>query len=203
MRDNRPSEDLLHFIWQFRYFNQRELTTASGERLFVVDPGQRNGNQGPDFLYSRIRIGDTLLTGASLDRQRRLPMKFNLHLHIGMDTVHDRAGVRRPLQNGPLLFVSLEAVREIEHNIDTGYPPRIGLHDLLDGQLHALQVQLKIPCFYPHGGRHTGAQRRGNQISWGKPLPLPLVIRRCICLDFSAGLHMFGNRSQIPFVNNC
>ncbi|HET6256115.1 MAG TPA: DUF2851 family protein [Puia sp.] len=56
-------EVLLHFIWEFRYFNHRELTTESGDPVHIHHPGDRNTNQGPDFLNARITIGDTLLEG--------------------------------------------------------------------------------------------------------------------------------------------
>src|SRR5579863_3614972 len=63
MCDNRASEALLHFIWQFRYFNHRELVTEAGDPLFIHYPGDPNTNQGPDFRDARITIGDTLLEG--------------------------------------------------------------------------------------------------------------------------------------------
>jgi len=63
MRDNRLSEVLLHFIWQFRYFNHRELTTEAGDPLFIHYPGDPNTDQGPDFRNARITIGDTGLEG--------------------------------------------------------------------------------------------------------------------------------------------
>jgi len=57
-------EELLHFIWEFRYFNQRELTTETGEPLIIQYPGESNSNQGPDFLHARIFIGDRLSEGS-------------------------------------------------------------------------------------------------------------------------------------------
>ena len=56
-------EELLHFIWEFRYFNHREMTTETGENLTVHHPGDRNTDQGPDFRNARITIGDTLCEG--------------------------------------------------------------------------------------------------------------------------------------------
>lgn len=56
-------EDLLQYIWKFRYFNTSELTGCKGERIEIVKPGIQNFNQGPDFLNARIRINDTLWVG--------------------------------------------------------------------------------------------------------------------------------------------
>jgi hypothetical protein len=56
-------EELLHFIWQNRYFNYRELRAESGEPLIIHCPGDPNTDQGPDFRNARIAIGETLLEG--------------------------------------------------------------------------------------------------------------------------------------------
>jgi hypothetical protein len=63
MWDNRVNEVLLHFIWEFRYYNHREMTTEAGENLTVHHPGDPNTNQGPDFRNARITIGDILREG--------------------------------------------------------------------------------------------------------------------------------------------
>lgn len=57
------SESLLHFIWRFRLFNQRELTTTTGELITIEDVGHYNEDAGPNFELARIRIGDTLWSG--------------------------------------------------------------------------------------------------------------------------------------------
>ena len=56
-------EELLHFIWRYRYFNQQRLFTESGHRLEILSPGRWNRDQGPDFQDARIRIADRLLEG--------------------------------------------------------------------------------------------------------------------------------------------
>jgi hypothetical protein len=63
MCDNRVSEVLMHFIWQFRYFNHRELVSEAGDPLFIHSPGDPNTDQGPDFRNARITIGDKGLEG--------------------------------------------------------------------------------------------------------------------------------------------
>jgi hypothetical protein len=51
-------ESLLHYIWQFQYFDKRDLKTSSGESVTVFHPGFRNTHAGPDFSQARIKIGD-------------------------------------------------------------------------------------------------------------------------------------------------
>jgi hypothetical protein len=57
------TEKLLQFIWQRRYFNYRDLRLESGESLQILSPGKINTNQGPDFLWATIRVGNTLWAG--------------------------------------------------------------------------------------------------------------------------------------------
>lgn len=57
-------EDLLHFIWRFRHFNQQSLFTEAGEAVQILSPGEYHSDQGPDFKNARIRLGDRLCEGA-------------------------------------------------------------------------------------------------------------------------------------------
>jgi hypothetical protein len=56
-------EELLHFIWRHRYFNQQHLFTEAGESLQVLYPGELHRDQGPDLRNARICIGGRNYTG--------------------------------------------------------------------------------------------------------------------------------------------
>ncbi len=56
-------EDLLHFLWRTRRFEQANLHTTEGEPLEILSPGSHNTHAGPDFLDARLRIGDTTWAG--------------------------------------------------------------------------------------------------------------------------------------------
>jgi hypothetical protein len=58
------TELLLQFIWKFQYFNRRDLRTTNDEALHILQPGQLNSNQGPDFLQAKIKIEQTILAGS-------------------------------------------------------------------------------------------------------------------------------------------
>jgi len=58
------NELFLQFVWQYQYFDRRDLQTANGETIEVLNQGQRNQDEGPDFLNSKIRIGDMLWIGS-------------------------------------------------------------------------------------------------------------------------------------------
>ena len=57
------TERLLQYIWQFQYFNKKELQLSSGESLQILHPGQWNLHQGPDFLQAAIKIEETRWIG--------------------------------------------------------------------------------------------------------------------------------------------
>ncbi len=57
------TEDLLHFLWRTRRFEQTGLTTTEGEPLEIIHPGEYNTHAGPDFTHAKLRIGDTLWAG--------------------------------------------------------------------------------------------------------------------------------------------
>ena len=73
------TEQLLQFIWQFQYFNKSNLITDTGEVLQIINPGNHNKNQGPDFLNAKIKIGETILVG-SIEIHVNAS-EWNLHKH--------------------------------------------------------------------------------------------------------------------------
>src|SRR5690349_7605938 len=58
------TEKLLQYIWQFQYFNNRELFTTAGDLVEILSPGKLNNNQGPDFTDARIKIAGLIFAGA-------------------------------------------------------------------------------------------------------------------------------------------
>jgi hypothetical protein len=57
------TEKLLQYIWQFQHFNSRQLQTAAGEHISIIQRGTFNYNQGPDFINARIKVADTVWAG--------------------------------------------------------------------------------------------------------------------------------------------
>lgn len=56
-------EDLLQFIWKFKYFNSDGLKTTSGDDVAIIHSGTHNFDQGPDFLNAKIKINKTIWAG--------------------------------------------------------------------------------------------------------------------------------------------
>ncbi len=57
------TEDILHYLWKFRLFNQYGLKTAANESLEIISTGIHNKHAGPDFENAKIRIGQTIWAG--------------------------------------------------------------------------------------------------------------------------------------------
>ncbi|MEO5980663.1 MAG: DUF2851 family protein [Chryseolinea sp.] len=51
------TESFLHYLWQFQYFDKRDLRSTLGEELSILHPGYKNVHSGPDFFNARIKIG--------------------------------------------------------------------------------------------------------------------------------------------------
>jgi len=56
------NEMFLHFLWKYQLFHP-ELKTTDNVTVSILNPGMHNKNAGPDFFYSRLKIGDTLWAG--------------------------------------------------------------------------------------------------------------------------------------------
>lgn len=57
------NEEFLSYIWKYRIYEMKEICSSDGEKIEVLYPGDRNLNQGPDFLNARLMINGTLWAG--------------------------------------------------------------------------------------------------------------------------------------------
>lgn len=57
------SEAFLHFIWKFQLFDQLPLLSESGKEITILKTGVHNTNAGPDFLNSKVKIGNEIWAG--------------------------------------------------------------------------------------------------------------------------------------------
>jgi hypothetical protein len=85
-------ESLLHYIWQFQYFDRIRLQTTTGEKISVFHPGFRNTHAGPDFLNARIKIGELEWIG-------------NVEIHIHASGWNDHQHHRDPAYDNVVLHV--------------------------------------------------------------------------------------------------
>jgi hypothetical protein len=96
-------ESLLQYIWQYQYFNSRDLRVTTGEKVQVLSPGQLNVHQGPDFLDAKIKIGDTCWVGAvelhvvASDWDRHAHQKDKNYRNVVLHVVWTNDAVERDL----------------------------------------------------------------------------------------------------------
>ena len=50
------NESVLHYLWQFQYFNKNDLRSAEREPISILKMGFLNSNAGPDFTDAKIKI---------------------------------------------------------------------------------------------------------------------------------------------------
>lgn len=51
------TEAFLHYIWQYQYFDKKDLVTTDGESIAILKTGFYNTHAGPDFSQAKIKIG--------------------------------------------------------------------------------------------------------------------------------------------------
>lgn len=56
-------EELLHFLWNNKFFCTRKLKINSNENLEIINTGSWNNNSGPDFLNAQIYLDNQLWVG--------------------------------------------------------------------------------------------------------------------------------------------
>jgi hypothetical protein len=58
------TEQLLQYIWQFKYYHSPHFTSTDGDVIQVIHPGILNAGHGPDFSNAKIKIGNTIWVGS-------------------------------------------------------------------------------------------------------------------------------------------
>ncbi|HRI00379.1 MAG TPA: DUF2851 family protein [Saprospiraceae bacterium] len=57
-------EDLLQFIWKLKFFSsQTALKSTEGQAIEIIQAGNYNHNQGPDFLLAKVKIDEITWVG--------------------------------------------------------------------------------------------------------------------------------------------
>jgi hypothetical protein len=115
------TEELLHFIWKYRFINSSDLKTTDGDLIEIIHPGTHNTDAGPDFFNAKVKIGDTLWAGnvemhlkASdwAHHRHHLDAAYNnviLHVVLNDDVdVFTEKGIKVPM-------MKLEVIESLQH----------------------------------------------------------------------------------------
>ncbi len=130
-------EELLQYIWQYKYLLSQNLFTTRGEPIKVLLPGQLNNDSGPDFFNARIVLDETLWAG-------------NIEIHIKSSDWKRHNHQHDPAYNNVILHVVLEHDEPI-FNTDYQEIPTLELKSILEPNLISRyqflkESQCEIPC---------------------------------------------------------
>ncbi len=92
-------EKLLHYVWKHRILPLKTLQTLDKQNVEVLDPGQHNTHQGPDFFNAKIKMGGTVWAG-------------NVELHLKASDWFAHGHQQDAAYNNTILHVVLNADAE-------------------------------------------------------------------------------------------
>jgi hypothetical protein len=134
------AEDLLHFIWKFRLFSQKDLLTTSGLSVEILNNGVHNHHAGPDFENALIRLGDTTWAG-------------NVEIHLRSSDWEKHKHDSDAAYNSVILHVVYLCDKDVFRQSGTAVPQLVirEIPELLlkkyEGLMHSLNW---IPCEKQH-----------------------------------------------------
>ena len=131
------TEKLLHFIWQFQYYNLANLHTEEGQTFKVIYQGLYHHNQGPDFINAKIIIDETTWAG-------------NIELHLKSSDWLRHQHNNDQNYNNTILHVVWQHDVEIKH-ADGSVIPTLQLQPLvpklmLDHYQILMESNRFVPC---------------------------------------------------------
>ncbi len=74
-------EDFLQLVWKYQYFDKKDLMTADGQKLQVIQVGFHNLSEGPDFKDAAVVLDGVTLHGHV--EVHRMASEWKQHAHGG------------------------------------------------------------------------------------------------------------------------
>lgn len=130
-------EAFLHYLWQTQRFLTTDLETVDGEKLRVIKKGFLNSDSGPDFLNSRLQIGEVEWVG-------------NVEIHINSAEWYIHKHDTDKAYENVILHVVWQNDRDV-FRLDGSKIPVLELKDIVSPNLIKRQHKLisslaVIPC---------------------------------------------------------
>lgn len=130
-------EEFLWHIWKFRLFDNKNLTTTSGEEIQILKVGEYNTDSGPDFFNARIKIGGTEWAG-------------NVEIHTSASDWHKHKHTADKAYDNIILHVVHEADEKLFRKSGEEIPT-MELKDKIPQNIYGKYLQFKsskdwIPC---------------------------------------------------------
>ena len=130
------TEEFLYYLWSMK-LAKTPLFTTEGIDVIIENSGERNFDSGPDFLFAKIRIGDTTWAG-------------NVEMHLLSSDWYRHHHDRDKAYENVILHVVYEHDREVIVGNGRVIPVLV-LKDKFDkavyeNYLKLIQSELPIPC---------------------------------------------------------
>ncbi len=130
-------EDLIHYIWKTKSFDQSNLKTTDGQAVHILNHGHHNHDAGPDFLNAKVEINGTLWAG-------------HIEIHLKASDWLRHRHDNDPAYQNVILHVVMEADSPIQLQDGTKIPcleltGRIN-HRLIGKYQYLQNNQSWIPC---------------------------------------------------------
>jgi len=129
-------ESFLHYIWQFQYFDKRDLRTTSGEKIEVFLPGNPNSDSGPDFGNAKIKIGNIDWVGS-------------IEMHTQSSNWYDHGHDSDPAYENVILHVVWSLDKEIHRNDGTLIPTLELNNKVEESLIHQYKKLIENPSSIP------------------------------------------------------
>ena len=129
------TEDLLHYIWKYRLFDQNNLKTTDGYPVEIIDPGLHNSNAGADFFNAKIKINDKMWAG-------------NVEIHINSDDWYKHKHHLDKNYNSVILHVAEHINKKVVNEEGTEIPQlNITISENFRSRAEKLlERKNKLPC---------------------------------------------------------
>jgi len=130
-------EKLLHWIWQKRRFNFRNLKTIDGQEVWLHNTGKLNKSDGPDFLSAEVSIGNLRWFG-------------NIELHWSLSDWKAHSHHTDPNYDNVILHVVFNSTESHSCRRDETQIPTLCLAPFLSQPLQSFleqyQSKPELPC---------------------------------------------------------
>jgi hypothetical protein len=130
-------ESFLYYIWQFQYFDKKDLLTNGGEKIEVFNPGTLNTHAGPDFYNAKVKIDGIAWAGSVEIHTKSSDWLVHKHTH---DPAYENVVLHVVWQNDKTVYRS-----------DKTSLPTLELHKRVDESLvkeykKLIHTPFPIPC---------------------------------------------------------
>lgn len=127
------SEAEMHAIWNALRFDRAKLTTTNGQIISILNPGEHNHDQGPDFLNATIEVDGIRMSG-------------HIELHLNSNQWYSHGHHFDFHYNPVVLHVVLKTNGKPILRQDGTQIPEIAIGDRLLGH-GIIKPKHKSPCF--------------------------------------------------------